>query len=232
MGKHLVPSLLLPLALDAQFGSPYPRSAGFDTDIGAFIESSSMSSLKGSMASSINNTVQGETFLPGQIFVFGGFALRANSLGYLEQIESYAPGHQVRFGSLNYTADIRGDLIFDGFEPRPRAPHYLEGHDLALPPDSVLEAAHASVPTPNSEPIAPIEDERLDVTSGASISKAIEPNAGPALRTAHDSEEPDSSPNSEPPVPLPIESDWAPIMEFTATDIFQHSPFCGILNSF
>ena len=63
--------------------------------------------------------VQGETSLPGQIFVFGGFALRANSLGHLEQIESYAPGHQVRFGSLNYTADIRGDLIFDGFEPQP-----------------------------------------------------------------------------------------------------------------
>ena len=33
-----------------------------------------------------NNAVLGETFLPGQIFVFGGFALRANSLGHLEQI--------------------------------------------------------------------------------------------------------------------------------------------------
>ena len=67
------------------------------------------------MAPSIFNSdaFQGETFLPGQIFVFGGFALRANSLGHLEQIESYAPGHQVRFGSLNYTADVRGDLIFD-----------------------------------------------------------------------------------------------------------------------
>ena len=72
------------------------------------------------MAPSIinNNTVQGETFLPRQIFVFGGFALRANSLGHLEQIESYTPGHQVRFGSLNYTADIRGDLTFDGFKPQ------------------------------------------------------------------------------------------------------------------
>ena len=40
------------------------------------------------MAPSIinHNTVQGETFLPGQIFGFGGFALRANSLGHLEQI--------------------------------------------------------------------------------------------------------------------------------------------------
>ena len=64
------------------------------------------------MASStiINDAVQGETFLPRQIFVFGGFALRANSLGHLEQIDSYAPGQQVRFGSLNYTTDLRGDL--------------------------------------------------------------------------------------------------------------------------
>ena len=66
-----------------------------------------------------NNAIWGETFLPGQIFVFGSFALRANSLGHLEQIDSYAPGHQVRFGNLNYMADIRGNLIFDGFRLTP-----------------------------------------------------------------------------------------------------------------
>ena len=64
-----------------------------------------------------NNAIQGEVFLPRQIFVFGGFTLQANSHGHLEQIDGYALGHQVRFGSLNYTADIRADLIFDGFEP-------------------------------------------------------------------------------------------------------------------
>ena len=71
------------------------------------------------MASSIigNDAIQGEVFLPGQIFVFGGFVLWANSLVHLEQIESYAHGRQVRFGSLNFTADIRRDLIFDGSEP-------------------------------------------------------------------------------------------------------------------
>ena len=76
------------------------------------------------MAPSIihNDVVRGEIFLPGQIFVFGGFVLRANSLGHLEQIDSYAPGHQVRFGSLNYIADICGDLIFKGFEPAAIAP--------------------------------------------------------------------------------------------------------------
>ena len=52
-----------------------------------------MSSPLGLMAPIIidSDAVQGETFLPGQIFVFGGFALQANSLGYLEQIESYPP---------------------------------------------------------------------------------------------------------------------------------------------
>src|SRR5512140_1020698 len=99
-----------------------------------------------------NDAVQGETFLPRQIFVFGGFALRANSLGHLEQIESYAPGRQVRFGSLNFTADIREDLIFNRFEPQPSAPHCHDGHDLALLPDSALEAAHESAPTLDSEP--------------------------------------------------------------------------------
>ena len=76
-----------------------------------------MLSTKGLMARSIihNDAVSGETFLPGQIFVFGGFTLRANSIGHPEQINSYAPGHQISFGNLNYVADIRGDLIFEGF---------------------------------------------------------------------------------------------------------------------
>ena len=131
------------------------------------------------MAPTIINSdaVQGETFLPGQIFVFGGFALRANSLGHLEQIESYAPGRQVRFGSLNYTADIQRDLIFDGNVPLPSAPHCHGEHDLALLPNSALEAAPASASTLNSETTTPIEDERLDAALGAAIPMAIEPNA-------------------------------------------------------
>ena len=128
-------------ALDAQFGTPYPRSAGFDTDIGAFIKSSTVPSTKGSMAPSIvySDAVQGETFLPGQIFVFGDFVLRANSLGHLEQVDSYAPGHQVRFGSLKNIADIRGDLIFNGFETAAIAPPRSDKHDLNLSSDHIQE---------------------------------------------------------------------------------------------
>jgi len=156
-----------------------------------------VSSVLGPMAPSIinNAAVLGETFLPGQIFVFGGFALQANSLGHLEQIESYAPGHQVRFGSLNYTADVQGDLIFDGFEPQPSALHCLDGYNLALPPNSALEAAPASAPTLSLEPTSPIEDEWLDTATGLrslrrlsrtpslSFAKPVTPRCRTPLRT-------------------------------------------------
>ena len=60
---------------------------------------------------------------------------------------------------------------------------------------------------------------------------AIEPNTIPVLCMARNSKVQDSSPDSKPSAPLTIESDWVPIMEFTAADIFQHSPFGNILNS-
>ena len=187
----------------------------------------------GPMTSSLVNhdAVRDEIFLPGQIFVFGGFALQANSFGHPEQIECYAPGHQVRFESLNYMADTRGDLIFDGFGPRPGAPHCLDGHDLALSLDSDQSIAQVFTPTISSEPTVLARDGRLDATPGAAISAAIEPNTCQVLCKAGNSKVPDSVPDSEYSAPLPIEPDRAPIMEFTATDVFQHSPFGDILNS-
>ena len=71
----------------------------------------------------------------------------------------------------------------------------------------------------------------MDAASGAMIPTAIEPNTSPVLCETRDSKEPDSSLDSELPAPLPVESDWAPIMEFTAADIFQHSPFGDILKT-
>ena len=132
---------------------------------------------------------------------------------------------------MNFTSDIRGNLILDGFEPQPSVPHCHDEHDLALQPDSILEAALESAPIFNSEPAAQIEDGWLDTASGAATSTAIEPNTDLVPHKARDSKVPDSSPDSEPPAPPPIESGWAPIMEFTAADIFQHSPFDDILSS-
>ena len=163
------------------------------------------------MAPSItsNDAIQGEVFLPGQIFVFGGFVLRAISLDHAEQIESYAPGRQVRFGSLNYTADIRGDLIFDGFEPLPCASRGHDEYDLALPSNSVQEIAPVAASTLNSEPVAPSMDGWIDPATEAALSSAIEPSINLTLHGSRDVELPDSSPatDSEPPAPVPIESD-------------------------
>ena len=133
-------------------------------------------------STSYNDMIQGEVFLPRQIFVFGGFALRANSLGHLEQIDCYAPGHQVRFGSLNYTADIRGDLIFDGFEPMTGALNSLGEHDLDLPSDGVQEITHVATPALNLEKIVPSKDGWMDPSTEAAHLSALEPNTDSASK--------------------------------------------------
>ena len=120
--------------------------------------------------------LSGEVFLPSQIFVFGGFALRANSLGHLEKIDSYAPGHQVRFGNLNYIADIRGDLIFNGFEPTSGAPNDRHAHDLDLPSDSIRDIAPAMAPDFDPEQIVPSEDGWMDPATEVAHLSALEPN--------------------------------------------------------
>ena len=122
------------------------------------------------MAPSIvySDAVQGETFLPVQIFVFDGFVPRANSLGHLEQIDSYAPGHQVRFGSLNYVADISGDLIINGFETAAIAPPRPDEHDLNLSSDHIQEMVPVAATALEPKQIVPSE---------ATESAALEPHS-------------------------------------------------------
>ena len=73
----------------------------------------------------------------------------------------------------------------------------------------------------------------MDPASKTAHSVAIETNTDFTSYETRDAEPLDSSPamGPEPPASMPIESDWAPIMEFTSTDIFQHSPFGDVLNS-
>ena len=127
----------------------------------------------------VNNTVRGETFLPGQIFVFGGFALRANSLGQLEQIDSFAPGHQIRFGNLNYMVDIRGYLIIDGFEPAPGAPDSHSENGLDLLSDSARDIIPEAALDLNPGHVALPMDGGLDPAPQAAHLSAMEPNTGP-----------------------------------------------------
>ena len=69
------------IGLDAQFGTPYPRSAGFDTDIGAFIESSSVPSPSGRMPHPVfkDGTVAKGALAVGQTLRLGGFLMTACS---------------------------------------------------------------------------------------------------------------------------------------------------------
>ena len=81
--------------------------------------------------------------------------------------------------------------------------------------------------------IVPSEDGRMDPATEAAHSVVIEPNTDFTSYETRVAEPLDSSPamGSVPPASVPIESDWAPIMEFTSADIFQHSPFGNILSS-
>ena len=169
-----------------------------------------------------SDAVQAETFLLGQIFVFGGFALRANSLGRLEQIDSYAPGHQVRFGNLKYTADIRGDMIFDGFGPAPGSSNNHDEHGLDLLSDDARDITPAEASDLNPGKVALPKDGGLDPAPQAVPSPVREPNIGLTSEEACDSGPPDSYPDvgSSPRAPEPADPGWAPVMEFTAADVF------------
>ena len=61
----------------------------------------------------------------------------------------------------------------------------------------------------------------------------IEPNIDLTLHESRVAKLSDPSPatDSEPPAPIPVESVWAPIMEFTSADTFLHSCFGDMLNS-
>ena len=136
--------------------------------------------------------------------MFGGFALRANSLGQLEQIDSFAPGHQIRFENLNYTTDIRGDLIFDGFEPAPGAPDSHDVHDLDLLSDSARDIIPEAALDLNPGQVALPMDGGLDPAPQAAHSSAVEPNTGPTSVEACNPGPPDSYP-AVGPVPLTLE---------------------------
>ena len=158
--------------------------------------------------------------------------LRANSLGHHEQIDSYAHGHQVRLGNLNYTADIRRDLIFDGFGSASGAPNSHDEHGLDLLSDNVRDITPAEASDLNPGQVALPKDGGLDPAPQAVPSSAMEPNTSLPSKGACDSGPPDSYPvvGPSPRVPMPAEPDWAPMMEFTAADVFQHSPFGDMLN--
>ena len=118
--------------------------------------------------------------------------------------------------------DIRGDLIFNGFGPAPGAPDSHDEHGLDLLSDNARDIAPAGAPDLNPEQIALPEDGWMNPASEATQSSAVETNTGFTPKEACDTGPLDSylGVGSSPRTPEPAESGWAPIMEFTAADIF------------
>ena len=58
--------------------------------------------------------------------MFGGIVLQANPTSHLDQVDSFAPQHQIRFGNLEFVADARGDLVLTGYSTLTEAPENPE----------------------------------------------------------------------------------------------------------
>ena len=129
--------------------------------------------------------------------------------------------------------DIRGDLIFDGTWPVPGAPDSHDEHGLDLLSDNARDISPTGAPNLNPGQIASSEDGWMEPAPEAAHSSAVEPSTGFTPKEAYATGPSDSCPavGSSPCTPEPAESGWAPVMEFTAADIFQHAPFGDMLNS-
>ena len=125
---------------------------------------------------------------------------------------------------MNYVADIRGDLIFNGFETTAIAPPRSDEHDLNLSSDHIQEMVPVTAATLDPEQIAPSE---------ATESAELEPHTDSTPGNICVNGILDSFPaiNSEPHTPADTELDRSSIFEFSAADIFQHSPLGDVLNS-
>ena len=106
------------------------------------------------------------------------------------------------------------------------APNSHDEHDVTLSSDNIREITSATTPAVNPEQIAPSESGGIDPAMEAALSVAIEPDTDFTPYESRVAEPLDSSPatDPEPLTSVPVEPDWAPIMEFTSADIFQHSP--------
>ena len=68
---------------------------------------------------------------------------------------------------MNYVDDIRGYLIFDGFEPMAAAPCHHDEHAVNLPSDHTQEIVPVAALALDSEQIATSEDGKLNPATEA-----------------------------------------------------------------
>ena len=79
---------------------------------------------------------------------------------------------------MNYTADIHGDSIFNGFEPVPGAPNSHDEHGLDLLSDNARNIIPAIAPDLNPEQVALPKDGGVEPALQAAYSLPVEPNIG------------------------------------------------------
>ena len=113
-------------------------------------------------------------------------------------------------------------MIFDGFGPAPGAPNNHDEHGLDLLSDEARDITPVVASDLNPEQIASPKDGRLNPAPQAAYTSAVEPNTGLTSVEACNPGPPDSYPvvGSGPHTLEPAEPGWAPVMEFTAADIF------------
>ena len=112
-------------------------------------------------------------------------------------------------------------------------PDSHDKHGLDLLSDTVRDIIpEAALDLNPGQVVVPV-DGGLDPDPQAAHLSAVEPNMGPTSVEACNPGPPDSYPAVGPgPLTLePVGSGWAPVMEFTTANIFQHSPFGDMLNS-
>ena len=76
-------------------------------------------------------------------------------------------------------ADIRGDLIFDGFEPMTTVHGHHDEHDLDLSSGRAQEIALVTALALEPEQTASSEDGKLNAATEAAYSAALEPHKDP-----------------------------------------------------
>ena len=130
-------------------------------------------------------------------------------------------------------ADVRGDLIFDGFEPTTAVPGHYDEHDLDLSSGHTQEIAPMTALALELERTASPEARKLNPAAEAAESAALDPHKDPTSSWACVIGTSDSSLaiGSKLHTSAPIETDRAPIVKFISADIFRHSPLGDVLNS-
>ena len=115
----------------------------------------------------------------------------------------------------------------------PGAPDSHDEHDLDLLSDNARDIAPAGAPDLNPEQIASPDDGWMNPAPEVAHSSTVEPNTDFTPKEACDTGPPDSylAAGSSPRTSEPVELGWAPVMEFTAADIFQRLPFGDMLKS-